>query len=601
MAKDTSKKWIEVAGIVLYLYIQQFQLSYSATVGLKNNLTIATPWVLLNMLIVSVPFFVELFLLKKVKWAILTNAILFTILGIMNYHCLLYHGSPFLASDIFSVQTALNVLSEYTIVFDSIVLRLCALLIVQIILWLLIYKAVCKEILRELIVKRSISALLSLCSIALVYIVLLSPYTIFEKSLFSWSWGPAMNQYGYGVCFCHSIHTMTNCYSEPEEYNTELIVCEPSDDVNKNQDNIYPDIILILNETFSDLDVYLDLPESREIFARINAAPGIMHGYTVSSLIGGGTNNSEFELLTSNSMQVMYVSAPFYQVNMAKTPSITSYLNGLNYTTVGMHCGHASNYNRNNAYVAMGFDGVSLGKESFTYSESGNRPWLDADNYQDMIELYEACDENPRFMYLLTYQNHGGYEQNDASCDTISVNGDYGDYTDDINEYLTSINKSAESFLDLINYFSKSDRPVVVMMLGDHAPAFISDLTSNKGLSAEQQEIAKRTVPYYVWSNCEFDAGVLPKYTSMVDLVPAMLKAAGMPLSGYYKTIVSLNEQVPIRTSTGLYMDADGDIGSVLPDMPYYDLIQNYYYLEYNNLIQEDDYNPEWFELQNLD
>ncbi len=102
------KKCITVLVIPLFLYLQQFQLSYSATVGLRNNLSIAIPWVLLNMLVVAVPFFLELLLLKKIKWAVLANMILFTILSLMNYHVLLYHGSPFLAGDIFSIPTAMR-------------------------------------------------------------------------------------------------------------------------------------------------------------------------------------------------------------------------------------------------------------------------------------------------------------------------------------------------------------------------------------------------------------------------------------------------------------------------------------------------------------
>ena len=86
-----------------------------------------------------------LIFLKEVKWAILANAILFTTLGIMNYHVLLFHGSPFLAGDVFSIPTALNVLSEYTIVFDDIVKRLCTLFSIEFLLWVLVYRWVCIE------------------------------------------------------------------------------------------------------------------------------------------------------------------------------------------------------------------------------------------------------------------------------------------------------------------------------------------------------------------------------------------------------------------------------------------------------------------------
>ena len=226
-----------------------------------------------------------------------------------------------------------------------------------------------------------------------------------------------------------------------------------------------------------------------------------------------------------------------------------------------MHCGEASNYKRIDADPDMGFDEVYLGREAFTFSKSGNRPWRDCDNYQDMINVYESCDGNPRFMYLLTYQNHGGYEQNDASHDTIRIANDYGNYTDDINEYLTSVDASADAFLDLIRYFENAERPVMVVMLGDHPPAFVSSVFTDKGLSGEEQEFAKRAVPYYIWSNVDFDHTVFSPYVSMIDVLPLMLKSAEMPLTGYYKSIVELNAVVPVRTSTGMYMDSTGTIG----------------------------------------
>ena len=599
MRKSRMKNLLNILAITIFLYIQQFQMSYGATVGLKNNLTIALPWVLINILIVALPFMVGLLITRKVKWALLSNIFLMTVLSVLNYHVLQFHGSPFLAGDIFSITTALNVASEYKLIFDNIVIRLFMICGVELIgYYLFIYLRGTKKDTGEQQIKRSVVAILTTINFTLIIVLFFSPIAIFKKNLVSWSWAPAMNEYGYNVCFCNSIYAVTHLYSEPENYDANLIKCSNSVDIGYTDVQNMPDIILILNESLADLDVYVDIEESREIFSKINEVEDIISGYTVSSLIGGGTNNSEYELLTSNSMQVLNVSAPFTSLDMSESTSVVSYLNNLNYTTVGMHCGNASNYNRNRAYEAMGFDKISLGKEDFNhYNENGKRPWLDVDNYKDMLSIYGACDENPRFMYLLTYQNHGGYEQNDSKDDTILVKGNYGDKTDDINEYLTSVDQSIDAFLELVDYFKENERKVVIMMLGDHAPAFVSDLTSDKGMTGIQQEIAKRTVPYYVWSNMDLATETFSSgYASMVDLIPLMLKSAGMPLTGYYQEIINLNEVVPVRTSTGHYIDKQGIAGAITPESEYYDLIKNYYYLEYNNLVGGEDYCSGWFE-----
>ena len=50
----------------------------------------------------------------------------------------------------------------------------------------------------------------------------------------------------------------------------------------------------------------------------------------------------------------------------------------------------------------------------------------------------------------------------------------------------------------------------------------------------------------------------------------------------------------------GLYFRENGHDVTGYDSKPcrYYDSIQNYYYLEYNNLLQSDDYNEDWFNLK---
>lgn len=590
-------KYRNIFAVLFFLYIQQIQLSYSAAVEIKNNLTMALPLVFLNIVLVGIPFLILLFILRKTKWAVLAASILMTVLSIVNYHIVLFHGSPFLAGDIYSFKTALNVASEYTPVFDSVVIKLFALFAVELTIW---YAVFClrKTDDRETFGRKKTGILLATV-VLLITVLFFSPIAVFDSTLISWSWLPAMNQYGYGVCFVNSISSIMNYCSEPENYNAEAIICNTSERFEQVEQNALPDIILILNESLTDLDCYMEQEESRKIFQKLRFVNGLTCGYTVSSLIGGGTNNSEYELLTSNSMQMLNGSAPFYSLSLENATSIISYLKEFGYVTAGMHCSDKMNYNRDRAYRDIGFDEIRLGWSAFQYQgANGNRACLDSDNYKDMIALYESCGDNPRFIYLLTLQNHGGYQQNDACDDTVFVKADYGEYTDDINEYLTSVEKSVDAFVDLIRYFEKVDRKTVIMMVGDHAPAFIADVPTNRILTEEEKDLAQRMVPYYVWSNQEIDVGVIPKFASMVDLVPILLRSVNMPLTGYYKTIIELNERVPIRTSTNLYMDAEGKIGRYIPNEPYYDIIQNYYFLEYNNLVKGNDYNPEWFELR---
>ena len=75
----------------------------------------------------------------------------------------------------------------------------------------------------------------------------------------------------------------------------------------------------------------------------------------------------------------------------------------------------------------------------------------------------------------------------------------------------------------------------------------------------------------------------------MVDLIPMVLKAADIPLSVYYDTILRLHETIPIRTSEGKYVDREFTIG-LYNDESEYKKILNEYYLEYNSLLKDSDY-----------
>lgn len=197
---------------------------------------------------------------------------------------------------------------------------------------------------------------------------------------------------------------------------------------------------------------------------------------------------------------------------------------------------------------------------------------------------------SPRFMYLLTYQNHGGYEQNEKDLNLVHVENDFGELTDDVNEYLTSLSMSSKAFAELIEYYKLQERPVIITMVGDHAPSFIEDLPAKSFLNDFQRSIAMRSVPYVMWSNCEMKTPDNTEYLSMVDIVPMILKIAGLPESPFYQEIISLHDKLPIRTSEGMYMDLNECFGVYSADSAYYDIMSNYYYMEYNGLSVSDDY-----------
>lgn len=87
-----------------------------------------------------------------------------------------------------------------------------------------------------------------------------------------------------------------------------------------------PDVILILNETFCDLRQVADIHANQEFLHYWDTMPNTVKGYAVAPIDGGGTNCSEYELLTGNSLQLMPGITPFYVLDLENANSIASHL-----------------------------------------------------------------------------------------------------------------------------------------------------------------------------------------------------------------------------------------------------------------------------------
>ena len=102
------------------------------------------------------------------------------------------------------------------------------------------------------------------------------------------------------------------------------------DDKYKLEDSVvskkeeYPTIIIIMNESFSDLSIYGDNYQvSEEVLSFYNELEeNAIKGYTLTSIFGSGTANSEYEVLTGNAMMIFPRGAYVYN----------SYVNGKSYS-----------------------------------------------------------------------------------------------------------------------------------------------------------------------------------------------------------------------------------------------------------------------------
>ena len=540
-------------------------------------------YLVLNYLTIGVLWAFLLILTNRIWMANLLCTVLCGGIAIANYYVIAFHSMPLSFLLLRNFTTAMNVISSYqfTIDYAVVILLLAAVFVIGCVL--LAQRFFREKVLpfRFALVRNLLLAVLSVC---VIYFGYFSANPIKPAKTIAFLWSPAYYQYGYAGCTIETLHQLFNSVNMPEGYSQQALEEIEIPPVQTGSET--PDIVLILNETFYDLRQVTQLETDVPYLKNIEAMDNLRSGYAVVPGAGGSTNSAEYELLTSNSLHLMPGVTPFNTLDLRDANSIVSHLSALGYSTLACHPDPSANYSRGMAFPLLGFQTVYF-QEAFQnntyYHNRGHE--TDSSLYENLIRWYEeAPADQPRFLYALTLQNHGNWDMNEPEHDLVHTSTDFGEKTRFVDEYLSCISLSDQAFKDLTDYFSQVDRPVIVCMLGDHAPNFAKDIT-DEAYSSDEKALRLRKVPLIIWANYELPQVELGTM-SMNFVVPSLLQLADVTLSPYYSYILNLKKQVPVVASYGSYYDADGNLYTYDADegSPYEALVNNYFFLEYNSL-----------------
>lgn len=584
-------KWFNLAIVTLVVALVtflQFQASVSRIPFLNAQMgVIPLLWNLLSYWLVLL-LLTSLF--NRPHVAILVWSILAFGLSIANYYVLLLHGAPLTVPLLKNTATAMDVIGTYRFTIDKysgvILLGLVVCIALVVIVWRISKnKPVIANWKKRL-------AVIGVCILLLatnVYVGIFSGISFKPKHSVLFSWSSSAGQYGFLALQIES-HFQENIFSFAFDHYSEEAVQQAYDDILAAQTDRpaateYPDIVLILNECFYDLEQVVDLDTNVDPLSRFYALENTIQGYVVASGEGGGTNRSEYELLTSVPTSLMPNQTPFLSLNLDNHASIATFLENYGYETYAAHCAKSANYNRQYGYPALGFDHAYF-EQDFEYLESyGNRANTDESTYQSLIQWYEEPSDNPKLMYLLTYQNHGGWEQNPADMDTVTVNNDLGAYTDQTNEYLSSLRLSDEALAKLLAYFETVDRPVIVCMLGDHGPSFAKNI-ADPSISEEDLTYLIKSTPMVMWSNYGLEQQDLG-YISLNYVVPKLLETASVPLSPFYQYQLDLMQEVPVILSANTFYDKEMNLSAYNENDPLTQSVHCYFSMCFDHLTDQ--------------
>ena len=585
-------------------FISRYQLELSD--GVTESF-LALQWPLYAPLNALTAFCLTLILFAMLgRWWLSTalSGAVFTIIALINYYTRDLHGSALMPQDILNLGTAAEVMGSYTLKITHDVIKI-ALLFLPILAIAFVQRRLCKGApKRASWPARGVRvAGSSLCVFLVMFFGYFGPVTVKPKTTYGWAWQNTYYTYGYLAGTIEATSLMADPIIEPEGYSDAAAVeafakadgytgpatAETAQD--------YPDVVLILSESFYDFDLVTDLQADTDIMPVTKNLPNSVYGHTISPHVGGGTNSTEYEMLTSNSLILMPSITPFNWLNLYNANSVVSYLKGLGYSTMAAHPYTNSNYQRDSAWLALGFDETHFQDDFPTQDRYGDRPYqTDSATYKDWEKLYEAMPEDkPRFSFLVSIQSHGDYDMNDASLDVVHAATDYGEYDELMDEYLSCIKMTDAAVQELCDYFTaqyeKTGRKVIVAMAGDHAPSFVTHVADPSFAAGNDLELLQRSTPFFIWANYPLehtDAAISTtdplNRMDMVMLTPTLLQQAGLPLSDYYKYLLEMKQNTPVVTAANDYMKADGTTAKYGVDPALDAWVKGYLNLEYNNI-----------------
>ena len=285
----------------------------------------------------------------------------------------------------------------------------------------------------------------------------------------------------YGFIYGFSSSVVDRGMSKPDDY-TEEHVAEITDKVDSTKQETTvtkddaPNIICVLLESFCDPDEIKFLHYNDDPIPTFHKLEeNYSTGYLTVPVVGAGTANSEFEVLTGMSMQYFGTGEYPYKTILKKTDceSTAADLASIGYGTHAVHNNGGNFYSRVNAFSMMGFD-TFTSKELMniqTYTPNGS--WATDDILVDeTIKTLDSTPNQPDFTYTITVGTHGDYPKEQViENPKYTANGAFDEETrNQWTYYINQLNEVDTFMADLIDKVSKRDENTVIVFFGDHLP-----------------------------------------------------------------------------------------------------------------------------------
>lgn len=587
--------WFLVLSVMEYITLEAFLGGDIATIGFVYGAKNVSILLGVNLILVS--------LFHRLRPALLISEAAVFVLGAANYFVDSFRGYGIVYMDFFAVKTAANVAGDYSYAPD-VRFFLGAVSGLSGIVLCFLAPGKKKKIWN---LRSAAGSILGIALGAGFFLWINFGYGFWsDVSNLTWDHSIGISKYGY------LLYVMANAgeagVEMPEGYSVERVdgILSRYRDADKRNsvlashagDARSPNLIMIMNESFSDLGVlgqietdrpYLDFYDSLE--------KNTIKGYANSSVYGGYTANSEFEFLTGCS-KAFLPGNPYLQYLDDYIPSLISNIKEQDRYERGtaMHPYRPSGYNRNRVYPLLHFDEF-LNINDCSKKGTVRKYISDASDYEWIEELYEKKKAGTSLcLFNVTMQNHSPYD--DASYtfrEPVKITNHALQF--DAEQFLSLMKLSDDALRGLVGYFQKVEEPTLIVLFGDHQP-HLSDYFYHKVMGkvpdelSGEQAMRRYQVPFLIWANYDIREAQID-CISINYLSTLMMETAGLELTDFQRFLLDMYQYIPSVSANGYYdahgrlhewKDRDSESGRWLEE---YEMIQYNYLFDKENRLDE--------------
>lgn len=514
----TSLLWHMVLAMVLCLFIESCSRHSvkQAFLFMADDTLIF----LYNSLIIFVTFFVVYLFCKRIALRV-TLSVIWCFLGIINGCILAKRVTPFSYTDLKLVGDLFAMNSTYFTVAECILVIILVSLVVAFNVFLYLKAPKFQGRIHKL----AVFVVIGSC---FMWLPMVTEAAVEKEVLSTYFENIALGYKEYGFVYGFSTSVVGTGMKKPANYNEETIaLIQDSIRVSETKkEESLPNVVVVLLESFVDPTEinYLNIEGGDPIPNFHYLEENYTTGHMTVPVVGAGTANTEFEVLTGMSMKFFGTGEYPYKTILKETDceSIASDLKKLGYSTHVVHNNTAKFYSRNNAFSMMGFDSF-VSKEFMIVDEYNTLGTWAADNLllEQVEKVMDASENQQDLVYCITVQGHGAYPTEAVYEDPeFKVSGAP---TEELNYsweyYVNEIHYVDEFIGNLVAQLEARDEETILVLWGDHLPTM--------GLTEDDMAQGSTfKTKYITWNNFELpkkDADltsyqVLAYITGMADI-----------------------------------------------------------------------------------